>query len=248
MPLPNPTATTAAANPSGPEHPWLVCTVPMIIFLTLGSLEPTPAGGGIAATLGIAYEAYPWIYALRLAVTLIVLATCWPSLVAWLGRPSWWPPLLGLVLVFPWAILASLQSDAGWTSTLAQRSAFNPFAHFGNDSPAAWGFLCVRAIGLVVVVPIVEEVFLRGFLMRTVIREEFWRVPFGTLTFASAGICLVYAILAHPAEAFAAVGWFAIVSGIAAATRRPIDTILAHAATNLALGVFVLLTGSWWLV
>jgi hypothetical protein len=38
------------------------------------------------------------------------------------------------------------------------------------------------------------------------------------------------------------------VTGIAAATRRPIDCVLAHAATNLALGAWVLVTGAWWLV
>jgi hypothetical protein len=100
----------------------------------------------------------------------------------------------------------------------------------------------------VAVVPIVEELFLRGFLMRCVVREEFWTVPFGLLTPAAAAACAVYAVVSHPGEAVAAVGWFGLVSGIAAATRRPIDCILAHAATNLALGAYVLATGAWWLV
>ena len=94
----------------------------------------------------------------------------------------------------------------------------------------------------------VEELFLRGFLLRYVIDEDFWKVPFGTLTFPVAGACLFYAVASHPAESVAAAGWFAVVTGIAAATRRPIDTILAHAATNLALGAYVLLTANWWLL
>lgn len=97
-------------------------------------------------------------------------------------------------------------------------------------------------------VPIIEELFLRGFLMRFVIREDFWKVPFGTVTAAAAVACVVWAVASHPAEAVAAVGWFAVVTGIAAATRRPIDCILTHAATNLALGVYVVATGNWWLV
>ena len=51
-----------------------------------------------------------------------------------------------------------------------------------------------------------------------------------------------------PAETVAAVVWFSTVSGIAAATRRPIDCVLAHAGTNLALGAYVLASGAWWLV
>jgi CAAX prenyl protease-like protein len=120
--------------------------------------------------------------------------------------------------------------------------------HLGPDTLSAWAFLAVRGLGPVVVVPIIEELFLRGFLMRYVIKEEFWQVPFGLLTAASAAACTVYAVATHPGEAIAAVGWFAIVSGIAAATRRPIDCILCHAATNLALGAYVLATGEWWLV
>jgi len=99
------------------------------------------------------------------------------------------------------------------------------------------------------VVPLIEELFLRGFLMRYVIREDFWTVPFGMLTFpAAAAACLLYAAASHPAKCVAAMGWFAVITGIAAATRRPIDTILAHLATNLALGVYVILTANWWLL
>jgi CAAX prenyl protease-like protein len=221
--------------------------VPFAVFLAAGILEPVPSGGGLAGSLGIPYAAYPAVYALRLVATIAALAWCRRPLVAWLGRPTWWPPLLGLVLVVPWVALADLQRQAGWATLLGERSAFDPFTAFGADPTTAWGFLALRFLGLVVVVPIVEELFLRGFVMRYVVNEEFWRVPFGLLVPASAAACAGYAALTHPAEAVAAVGWFAVVSGIAAATRKPIDAILAHAATNLALGLFVVTTGAWWL-
>jgi hypothetical protein len=67
------------------------------------------------------------------------------------------------------------------------------------------------------------------------------------LTASSMIACTVYAVLTHPGEAIAAAGWFGIVSGVAAATRRPIDAITTHAATNLALGIYVVSTGAWWL-
>jgi len=220
----------------------------MVLFMVIGLLEPTPSGGGIVESLGITYDHYPLIYSLRLAATLAVLAVCWPAICNWIGRPNWWPPLLGFVLVIPWVVLADLQREAGWTTAISGRSAFNPFAEFVAGSPIAWVFLAVRGLGLIVVVPLMEELFLRGFLMRYAIREDFWHVPFGSLTLLSAAACAAYASAAHPAEAFAAVAWFAIISGIAIATRRPIDTILAHAATNLALGAYVLATDNWWLV
>jgi CAAX prenyl protease-like protein len=231
----------------GPAQPWQTCVVPFAVFLAAAFLEPTPSDGGLPAILGIPVAAYPLIYTLRVAAAVAAIACFWPSIRAWMGRPSWWSPLVGLALVVPWIVLTNLQRLAGWTGTAGERSGFDPFAHFADAPALAWAFLAVRFVGLVAVVPVVEELFLRGFLMRWVIREEFWKIPFGTLTFASAAACMTYAAVTHPAEAVAAVVWFATVSGIAAATRRPIDAILAHAATNLALGGHVVTHGEWWL-
>jgi CAAX prenyl protease-like protein len=239
-----------ASTPShdeGPDRPWEACVVPFVVFLAVGLLEPTRSGDGLAGVLGIPFTAYPFIYSLRIVVTLLALARSWTPIRRWLGRPNWWPPLVGLALVVPWIVLASLQREAGWASALGGRAAFNPLAD-GGDGPAAWAFFGIRAIGLIAVVPLIEELFLRGFLMRCVIHDDFWTVPFGMLTVPAVGACLFYAAASHPSECVAAVGWFAVVTGIAAATRRPIDTILAHAATNLALGAYVLWTANWWLL
>lgn len=231
----------------GPARPWLTCVAPLAAYLWLGTLEPGADGGGWTGFLGITPAAYPAVYALRVALTVAVIAAAWPSLRPWLGRPAWWPPLLGLGLVVPWVVLTTLQRDAGWGDSLGVRTAFDPFVALGEGSPRAWAFLGLRFAGLVLIVPLAEELFLRGFLLRFVIRDEFWKVPFGTVTAAAAGACAIYAIVSHPAEAVAAVGWFAVVSGIAAATRKPIDCVLAHAATNLALGIYVVATRNWWM-
>jgi CAAX prenyl protease-like protein len=222
--------------------------VPFAVFLAGGLLEPTRSGDGLAGALGIPFAAYPLFYSLRIAATLVAIAWSWSPIRRWVGRPTWWPPVVGMALVVPWVVLASLQRDAGWAAGVGERAAFNPFAVCNDSAMPAWAFVAIRALGLIVVVPLVEELFLRGFLMRYVINEDFWNVPFGTLTFSAAAACLLYAVASHPAECVAAAGWFAVVTGIAAATRRPIDTVLAHAMTNLALGAYVLLTDNWWLL
>lgn len=232
---------------AGPRRPWETCVVPFMVFLGCGVVEPTPGGGGVAGALGIPYSAYPVIYAVRLAATGIALARVWRPIREWVGRTTWWPVPLGLLLVIPWLVLAALQRESGFVMQATERSGFDPFTQFAAPG-AALAFLGLRFVGLVVIVPIVEELFLRGFLMRYAIDEQFWAVPFGRLTVASTAACLVYAMATHPAEAVAALAWFAVMSGVATATRRPIDTILGHAATNLALGVYVVATGSWWLM
>lgn len=241
-------AETAAPGDAGPRRPWEACVWPLVVFLAVGALEPSAAGGGLAGMLGIPFTAYPLVYAAKLAATLLAVGRAWRPIRGWLGRPTWWPPLVGVALVVPWIVLAAFERGAGLGFAAPQRAAFDPFAAFGAASATARGFLVLRGIGLVLVVPLVEELFLRGFLMRYVVDEEFWRVPFGTLTAAAAAACAAYAALTHPAEAVAAVVWFSTVSGIAMATRRPIDCVLAHAGTNLALGAYVLATGAWWLV
>jgi CAAX prenyl protease-like protein len=238
---------SAAEADNGPARPWFTCVAPLAAYLWLELLEPGAEGGGFLGSLGITPAAYPAIYALRIAVTAAVIIAAWPSLRRWLGRPSWWPPLLGIGLVVPWIVLAVLQREAGWGGGVGERPSFDPFTAFGGGTPLAWAFLVLRFIGLVAIVPVAEELFLRGFLMRFVVHDEFWKVPFGTLTVAAAGACALYAAVSHPAELVAAVGWFAVVSGIAAATRKPIDCVLAHAGTNLALGAYVVATGNWWL-
>jgi CAAX prenyl protease-like protein len=244
--------TTSDRGPApdhGPAEPWLTCVAPLALFLAAGALEPTPSGG-LLASLGIPYAAYPVIYCVRVAATALLLARFWPALGPWLGRPRWWPPLVGLALVVVWVGLAKLQHTLGWTFAAGERSSFNPFLPdtLGDDPARAWAFLAIRLAGMVVIVPIVEEIFLRGFLMRYVIDEQFWRVPFGTLTAAAAATCGIYAVASHPGEALAALSWFAAVSLIARATRQPIDCILCHAATNLALAAYVITTGEWWLM
>jgi hypothetical protein len=94
----------------------------------------------------------------------------------------------------------------------------------------------------------VEELFLRGFLLRFVIRESFWYVPFGAVTGSVLATCALYAVGSHPAEAVAAVVWFFAVTWVCWKTRQPIDAITVHATTNLALGAYVLATGAWWLL
>lgn len=244
-----PPADGATAPPDhGPRAPWVTCLAPLVTYMVAGSFLPSAEGGGLAATLGIPWAAYPWAYALQVAVTLAAIGWCGRDLVGWLGRPTWWTALAGVALVVPWVVLATVQRGSGWDLGFGAREGFDPFTAFGAGSAATWPFLAVRALGLVVAVPIAEELFVRGFLTRYVVNEEFWRVPFGTLSAVVLAAAAVYGVATHPPEALAAAVWFPAVSWIASRTRQPIDCILAHAGTNLALGAYVLATGSWWLM
>jgi CAAX prenyl protease-like protein len=107
-----------------------------------------------------------------------------------------------------------------------------------------WPFVAVRFLGLVLLVPVFEELFWRSFLIRWLIAEDFTAVPIGKVTPLAAVVSSVIFGAAHPE-------WLpAVLTGLAWAwlLRRTASVsacVVSHATANLALGVYVLATGDW---
>jgi CAAX prenyl protease-like protein len=99
-------------------------------------------------------------------------------------------------------------------------------------------------VGLVLIVPVIEEFFLRGFLMRYVVNDAWWEVPFGQVNRAAIVVGTLFPVLYHP-EKLAALVWFSLVTWLMVRTRNIWDCIAAHAITNLMLGVYVVTQGEW---
>lgn len=101
-----------------------------------------------------------------------------------------------------------------------------------------------RVAGAVLVVPVMEELFWRSFLMRYLIRADFQSVPMGTLRWGSFLITTVLFGLEH--HLFVA-GMLAgaIFSFVSYRTRSLAHCILSHAVANFALAIYVLSTGYW---
>jgi hypothetical protein len=131
----------------------------------------------------------------------------------------------------------------GWLG-LGERPSYNPLDQLAATPAWAYTFLAIRFLGLVVIVPIIEEFFLRGFLMRFVVRDAWWEVPFGDVTTAAIVIGTLFPILYHP-EKLAALVWFSLVTWLMIRTRNLWDCVAAHAITNLMLGIYVVAYGEW---
>ncbi|TSK05937.1 MAG: CAAX prenyl protease-related protein [Geobacter sp.] len=102
-----------------------------------------------------------------------------------------------------------------------------------------------RVAGAVLVVPVMEELFWRSFLLRYLVRADFQSVPMGAFTWASFLITTVLFGLEHH---FFLAGMLAgaIFSFVLYRTRSLVQCILAHAVANLALAIHVLSTGNWY--
>jgi CAAX prenyl protease-like protein len=153
-------------------------TAPMVLFLLfLGLRDLLGKAGG---PFWISSAEY-WIYPTQAVIC--------GGFVFWFRREYdlQRPDRLGFgvavgVLVF--ILWISPQAFFGFSSRAV---GFNPTI-FGDQALLYWVTVFFRFLRLVVVVPLVEEIFWRGFLLRFLINENFERVPFGRFSWLSFAI------------------------------------------------------------
>ena len=203
--------------------------IPMVVFgaLTMGE-------GYVSA------EWYPAAYiakAVIVTTTLLVFRTPLKEIRvdASVILPS---VLVGAVVFVAWVGLDHLVDYP----RLGARTGFDPNTLHGS----AWWhpFLAARLFGLVLMVPVMEEIFWRSFLLRYFTRQDFQALPMGTFSALSLWLMVGASALAHPE-------WLAaVVASLAYAlwlrrSRSLFAAIVAHATTNAALGGYVLVTREW---
>ncbi|MDT8421063.1 MAG: CAAX prenyl protease-related protein [Desulfuromonadales bacterium] len=127
-------------------------------------------------------------------------------------------------------------------ATQGTPSGFNP-GLFENDV-IRFTMIAVRLAGAALLVPIMEELFWRSFLIRYVVTSDFSRTTIGTFTWPSFLItALLFGLEHHYILAGVVAG--IIFNLILYYTKSIFQCILAHSVANLALGAYVLLTGEW---
>jgi len=216
--------------------------VPFALFMTFIGLEEVLralAGSGFGLGQLAAFPpsaAYP-IKAIATAALLVWLRKSYRELdFRDLGAPL--PTLLsattGVVVFVLW-----IRMDWGF-ATIGKPGGYNP-GLFGASAPLLAG---VRLLGAAAVVPVMEELFWRSFLLRYLIAADFAKVPIGRFTWPSFLISSVLFGLEH--NMYLA----GIMAGVAYnlllyRTKSVAQCVLSHAVTNLLLGIYVLYTGSW---
>jgi uncharacterized protein len=121
--------------------------------------------------------------------------------------------------------------------------------HSGSSLPLAAQrnpfFLTVRVLSSIALVPVLEELFWRGWLMRWLIHREFRKVPLGA--YQAGAFWIVALLFASEHGPYWDVG---LLAGIVynlwiMRTKSLADCILAHSVTNLSLAIYVLIAGQW---
>jgi len=233
--------------------------VPLVVFFLLGMVIDTESA------------VQPWpvdanrYFALVLArVLLISAAVVFFAPAIRRGFPisvDRWGWIVGMAGAAVWIGICALRLEdaafeilgvpAGW---IPQRESVNPFALYGvarydgSASGTPWplvGFLAFRFALLVICVPMAEELFLRGFLMRAVESEDWTALPLARIGRAGVIAGTVYAVASHPGELVAAAAWFSLVTWMMLRTGKFWNCVLAHALTNLLLGLYVCWFEQW---
>ena len=152
---------------------------------------------------------------------------------------------------FAVAVLAGALAFALWIAPQSLFGAsprldgFRPH-FFGADGPAYWSNLLLRFARMTLIVPLVEELFWRGFLLRYCVRDDFQHVPFGTFTWTSFLVVSVAFCFEHTQPDWpAALLTSALYNWVAYRSRSLLACVLAHAVTNLLLGLYILKTQQW---
>jgi len=260
--IPNP---QSPPNSPLPHRPWLTFLFPFLVYMILGSFEPGPPkppiqlpnGGARPAVnnnwFGLEYRHYPIVYTVKIALTIAAMLYVLPGYRQFPFRISLLAIAVGVIGVVLWIWLCHLKLERAALAPLGldkllglgDRPAFNPLEVL-KDTPAwAYTFLVIRFIGLALVVPIIEEFFLRGFIMRFAVREDWWEVPFGQVTPLAATLGTAVPMLMHPGELVAAFVWFSLVTWLMTRTKNIWDCVAAHAVTNFLLGLYVVNFHQW---
>ncbi len=182
-----PSTAAPTREADSPESQWWRYVAPLGMFLAL-----TAAEGLVPHTeSGPDPTWYPILYSIKIAIV---------SVLAWLYRSTWRdlrprPGVGGLAL----AVGIGAAVAVGWVGmelglaypklpVTGERQAFDPYV---LPMAGLVPFLTVRLYGLVILVPLIEELFWRSFLMRWLIDPDFERVPVGRVTWTAAGVTSV---------------------------------------------------------
>ncbi len=169
------------------------------------------------------------------------------GLLFWYRREYEWHRLarVGFTLALALLVLVLWISPQAFFGGAARTDGFNPET-FAVGSAGYWATLVLRFLRLVIIVPLVEEIFWRGFLLRYLIDEKFSAVPFGKFSWMSFGVVTIAFTFAHSSADWPAAAATGVLYNLVAyRTRSLLSCIVAHAVTNLLLGLWIVYTKQW---
>ncbi len=211
---------------------------------TIAYIGPFLAFVGVMALERLVPLPPQWLYPVRfLIVATLIGIFSWPYLSF---RPS--APLasiaIGIGVFLIWIapdVLFGYRHHWLFENSLTGSASSSLAPHLKKNL----AFILMRTAGASLLVPVLEELFWRGWMMRWLIDKAFLKVPLGQ--YVPSAFWIVALLFASEHGPFWEVG---LAAGIVynwwiVRTRNLADCILAHAVTNAVLSGYVLFTDQW---
>ncbi|AKJ32118.1 CAAX prenyl protease-related protein [Caldimonas brevitalea] len=207
---------------------------PFVLFMVLLAVR-----GAIPADAGLDAR---WVYGVSVVAVGALLAYFWREYTE-LARGTW-PNLKEWVLAIAVGVAVFalwINLTLPWMVVGEATAAFTPVDDQGRLD---WPLIAVRWVGAALLVPVMEELFWRSFLMRWIEQPQFEGVDPRRVGLKAIAMSTGVFALAHTL-------WLAaIIAGLAYAwlyrhTGKLWVPTISHAVTNGVLGVWVVHTGQW---
>jgi len=188
---------------------------------------------------GVGAAALRWLYPLKIAVVAGLLLLFWRQYGELRGarltaRAAAVAGLAGVVVLLLW-----IRLDAGWM-VIGQSAGFDP----RSDGRIVWPLVLVRIAGAALVVPVMEELFWRSFLMRWIVAEDFENVAPAQMKLKSFVVTVILFGVEHNLW-FAGMVAGAVYALLYARSGTLWSAVLAHGVTNGLLGLWIISTANW---
>jgi hypothetical protein len=216
-----------------PRHPAVPYVLPFLVFLALLAAQP--------------YNPLPgWLEQVTRAA--ILTAVLW-----WFSRPvidfrTSFPlaSVLSGVLVFLVWVTPDLLFPNYRTHWMFSNPVLGPLK--SSIAPEDIGsplVLVLRTLRAAILVPIIEELFWRGWLMRWLQKPDFEKVNFGSWSPMAFWVSAILFATEHGPYWDVGLAAGVLYNYWAIRTKRLGDCILAHGVTNLCLSLYTIFTGKW---
>ena len=201
---------------------------PFLIFILLTELQRFADGKEVF-----------FVYALKSVLTAAALYYFFRGRLKEIsGGFSFEAVIVGVVSFFVWL---------GLTEIIPHEKVitFNPY--LCEDKFFVYAAMAIRIAGASLVVPLMEELIWRSFLMRYLIDSNFLSINIGKYThFSFWGTVIAFTLVHAQWEWLAAFAVGIIYGGYVVYRKNIWGVIIAHGVTNLLLGLYVIYTGKYY--
>lgn len=231
---------------------------PFAVFMLFTALVPA---------LAIKNSALPWwrsapehwVYPLQTIVCGVLVIFFWKNYTFKPTRGFALATVFGIISIVCWIVPSELyrlldiadygkKLDIPLLGLVARTEGFDPTI-FEHDRYGYSLVIAMRFIRMVIVVPLVEEILWRGWLMRWLVTNDekpFTSVAIGTHTWKAFIITTACVVLVHqPEDYLSALIFGSLMYFLCVRTKSLAACVWMHAVANLLLGLYVMKTRQW---